>query len=161
MIKAKPSRRKLIMVMLNLKTYSLIFILLIISPLAYSEEIDIENIQSSQGIGLNCPASLKGNLSLDIYGETGKRQIILSFINKNFIVNDKETYYVASIYNGGGSESHHPLEITRTIYFRNRQPLSGIAISESDIEKSKEALEILIEALSEAHDKKKCLNWKL
>lgn len=146
------------MAMPNFQIKGLFFVLLLNSYFAYSEEVDIENMQSTQGISLTCPVSLEESLRLDIYGEIGKRQISLDLDNKNYIINDKDISYTKSIYDGGGIEPHYPLVITRTIYFSAGKPLSGLAINEDDIDKSEESLEIMKEALIEAHEKGKCLN---
>ena len=71
--------------------------------------------------------------------------------NKNYIINHKEISYKKYLYDSGGSESYYPLVIKK-IYFSAGKSLSGLAINEDNIEKSK-LLEIMKEALLEAHEK--------
>lgn len=72
--------------------------------------------------------------------------------NENYIINHKEISYKKYLYDSDGSESYYPLVIKKIIYFSAGKSLSGFAINEDNIEKSK-LLEIMKEALLEAHEK--------
>lgn len=124
-----------------------------------AEEIFIDSIKSSEGTVLECSLPQKDSLILSIMGENGKSIISATRYDKYWYIKDYSAYYAQPIYENS-SNIFTVLEVERKMYFYKGKPLRG-TVSDTELDKSMESYNILQKALKEAHDKGKCLAWKL
>lgn len=143
---------------LNCNSFILFFILLYSSIIA-SEEVQIDSIKSTEGAGIKCSSSTKGTLLLEVMGEIGKRTITVKQKNKYMLISDKNIYYSTPIHENP-QNIIDTLVLSRNMYFENGKPMKGTA-GIDEYKNSMESYNTIKSALNEAHEKGKCLNWKL
>lgn len=134
-------------------------VLILTTVTGKAEEVQIESIKSTEGAGIECSATMSGNLTLDIFGEIGKRSFSVVKKDKYIYLIDKESRYSQPIYEDS-KNIFCVLENSRSMYFLDGEPIRG-TLGDEELAKSKISYKIVKDALHEAHLKGKCLNWKL